>query len=84
MSKERVAIDRVIQVGTANGVNIVCLYNLEDNHEATRNCTNLLQMEPAASRAEVRELRERQAIQERQMFETECQLAKFKAEFNKN
>ena len=60
----RAAIDRVMQVNAATGVNTVHICNLEDNHNATRDRTNFLQRELAASQAEVRELRERQLSQD--------------------
>ena len=44
-------IDRVVQIEATIGVDAVRLRNLEDNHNATRDCTNFLQGELAASHA---------------------------------
>lgn len=75
----RAAIDRVMQVHAATGVNTIRICNLEDNHNATWDHTNLLQRELAASQAEVRELRERKMTEKRRMFEVEHKLAKSRA-----
>lgn len=45
-----------MQVHAASGVNVVRLRNLEDNNEATRKHTNILQRELTASLTKVREL----------------------------
>ena len=51
----RAAIDRIIQVEPNIGFNTVRIRNLEDNHYVTRDFTNFLLRELAASQAEVRE-----------------------------
>ena len=67
-----------MHIEATTGVDVVHFHNLEGNHNATRDCTNSLQQELVATQAEVRELRDRQMVHERRMFELERQLSKSK------
>ena len=54
--QRRATIDRVMQVDATTGVNTFRIRNLKGSHNATRDRTNFMMREPAASHAEVREL----------------------------
>ena len=69
------AIGRVVEVDANSNLNTVRIRQLEEAMDRTRRTNEALQQSLAASRAEVRELRERQRAYERNLLEVVCQLA---------
>ena len=69
-----------MEVGATSEVNFVRILRLDDEHDQTRDHTELLRREMTATRAEVQELQERRATLEGHLAEAERQAAESRAE----
>ncbi|KAL7610703.1 serine/threonine-protein phosphatase 4 regulatory subunit 2-like [Lactuca sativa] len=69
----RASTNQIMEVGATAEVTTARFRCLDQDHDQTRNRTEVLQQEAAIARSEVREYRKRQAAIERRMIEMECQ-----------
>ena len=76
----RVHTRHLMEVGATSQVNSVRLHQLDDDHDRTRDRTEVLRREMAVTRTEVQELREHRATLEGRLAEAERQAAESRAE----